>query len=438
LSTQELEVVIITSREDIRRFDRILEQEHYLGPRKPSGDAMRMAVIRDGEWVAVLLWTSAARRLKPRDAWIGWDAAKRSNRLKLVVQNSRFLVPDAAREPNMASRCLAAACRALPALWRGKHGYEPVLAETFTDPELFRGTCYRASGWVRAGQTAGFSRDYRDYYVDNEHPKVLWLRELHPDARRILRSPLLGDANAGAVTPVPGRPLPLRDADAEDLFMALMRVPDPRRNNRTYSMGTLLTTAVMAMLGGASDIRAIHRYAQGLRQDHKALLGYPFNAPRTCRVSPSYNAFYTLLKKLDPCAFADTLDAWYAANRDRLPPAIAMDGKYIGEIAGTLNLVDHATGRPVASRPVPGKGRELKAGRDALAGCFPDGLGGAVVSMDALHASARTVRGIIANDGEYLVKIKGNRPKTLAAVRAKTASSASPFLPSRRKKPTGG
>jgi len=438
LDTQELEVGIIKTREDVRRFDTLLKKEHYLGPRKPSGDAMRTVVTRNGEWVALLLWTSAARRLKPRDTWIGWDAAKRSTRLKLVVQNSRFLVPGAGREPNMASRCLAAACRALPALWRERHGYEPVLAETFTDPELFRGTCYKASGWLRAGDTAGFSRDYRDYYVDNEHPKVLWLRELRPDARDILRSALLKDAHAKAVTPVPERCLPLRDSDVEDLFMALTRVPDPRRNNRTYSMGTLLTVSVLAMLAGASDIQSIRRYAQGMRQDHMALVGFPLNRLKTCRVSPSYNAFYTLLKRLDPSAFADTLDAWYAANRDRLPPAIAMDGKYIGEIAGTLNLTDHATGRPVASRPVPGKGRELKAGRDALRGCFPDGLGGAVVTMDALHASAQTVREVVENDGEYLVKIKKNRPRTLAAMKAKDASSASPFLQSRPRKPTGG
>lgn len=438
MDTQELEVGIIKTREDVRRFDTLLKKEHYLGPRKPSGDAMRTVVTRNGEWVALLLWTSAARRLKPRDAWIGWDAAKRSTRLKLVVQNSRFLVPGASREPNMASRCLAAACRALPALWREKHGYEPVLAETFTDPELFKGTCYKASGWLRAGDTAGFSRDYRDYYVDNEHPKVLWLKELRADARAVLRAAILDGEHAKALTPVPERCLPLRDADAEDLFMALGRVPDPRRANRTYSMGTLLTASVMAMLGGASDLKAIHRYAQGLRQEHMALLGFRRNKLKTCRVSPSYNAFRTLLKKLDPHAFADALDAWYAANRDRLPPAIAMDGKYIGEIAGTLNLACHATGRPVASRPVPGKGHELKAGRDAVRGCFRDGLGGSAVTMDALHASAQTVREVVENDGEYLVKIKKNRPRTLAAMRAKDAASASPFLPSRPRKPTGG
>lgn len=123
-----------------------------------------------------------------------------------------------------------------------------MLAETFADPELFRGTCYKASGWVRAGETAGFSRDYRDYYVDNEHPKVLWLRELRPDARQILRSPILGQSNAGAVTPVPEQPLPLRDTDAENLFMALARVSDPRRNNRTYSRNTRRYSATLSIL----------------------------------------------------------------------------------------------------------------------------------------------------------------------------------------------
>ncbi len=135
-------MVVVKAKKDVARFHRLLRAEHGLGDRPPAGDTLRQAVVRsDGEWVALLLWGSAAYRLKARDAYVGWDAAKRASRLKLVAQNSRFLVVESTREPNLASRALAAALRALPAQWREEHGYAPVLAETFTDPEAHRGTC---------------------------------------------------------------------------------------------------------------------------------------------------------------------------------------------------------------------------------------------------------------------------------------------------------
>nr|HQQ92797.1 DUF4338 domain-containing protein [Kiritimatiellia bacterium] len=88
-----LSVVAVKAKKDVARFHRLLRAEHGLGDRPPAGDTLRQAVVRgDGEWVALLLWGSAAYRLKARDAYVGWDAAKRASRLKLIAQNSRFLV----------------------------------------------------------------------------------------------------------------------------------------------------------------------------------------------------------------------------------------------------------------------------------------------------------------------------------------------------------
>lgn len=44
--------------------------------------------------VAVLCWAGAAKHLKDRDTWIGWDAVTCANRLKLAVQLRRFVVPE--------------------------------------------------------------------------------------------------------------------------------------------------------------------------------------------------------------------------------------------------------------------------------------------------------------------------------------------------------
>jgi len=115
-----------------------------------------------------LLWCSAALRLKDRDTWIGWDTHRRSQRLKLVVNNARFLVPEAERRHNMASRVLAVSTAALAGQYETQYGYRPVLAETFTDPRKHKGTCYRAAGWVAVGETAGYGRHRAEFLAPRD------------------------------------------------------------------------------------------------------------------------------------------------------------------------------------------------------------------------------------------------------------------------------
>jgi hypothetical protein len=98
---------------------------------------------------------------------IGWDPVTRSRRLKLVVQLRRFLVVGKSRKPNLASQCLGLALRELPARWHAEHGYRPLVAESFSDPESHHGTVYKVTNWTCAGETKGFSQDHTDYYLPN-------------------------------------------------------------------------------------------------------------------------------------------------------------------------------------------------------------------------------------------------------------------------------
>jgi len=175
--TGRLQVRLITEPADGQRFDQLLDQQHFLGPRAPSGNHLRQVLTRDGQWVALLLWCSSALCLKDRDDFIGWDPLTRAQRLKLIVNNARFLVLDEARHPNLASQALAAAVAALPGQWLARFGYRPLLAETFTDPEAHAGTCYKAAGWQPVGMSAGFQRNHRcDYFLHHGRPKRIWLR----------------------------------------------------------------------------------------------------------------------------------------------------------------------------------------------------------------------------------------------------------------------
>ena len=56
---------------------------------------------------------------------------------------------------NLASHALGLALRQLAPDWQRQHGSRPVLAETYTDPERHRGTCYKAANWQRVGRTQG-------------------------------------------------------------------------------------------------------------------------------------------------------------------------------------------------------------------------------------------------------------------------------------------
>ena len=127
--------VRVIEGQERERFDALLSEKHYLGESARVGDFLRQVVERDGQWVALMVWGPAALKLKDREAWMGWNAAMAAERLKLVVQNRRFLLlVERGQEPNLASAVLAASCRALAAQWRENFGYEPLIAESFTDP----------------------------------------------------------------------------------------------------------------------------------------------------------------------------------------------------------------------------------------------------------------------------------------------------------------
>jgi hypothetical protein len=425
---REWDVILVSEPADIKRFDRMLADEHWLGASQPVGQYLRQVVVRDGHWVALLTWGPAARRLKERDQSIGWDAAKRAERLKLIVQNRRFLVPERTREPNLASQSLGASVRALPDMWRKHFGYAPLLAETFTDPEAHAGTCYRAAGWTPCGFTAGFSRDAQDYFVDNEHPKKLWLKPLHPEWRERLRTRNLHPDDAPARIDSPERVLPLHAPEVDTLLDALNRVPDPRGRWCPFRVGTVLAIVIMARMCGRNTISAIERYGKALHQKHRKVLELPLDPQTGLYRAPDYMVYYKLLRAIDLDALAATLTGWCRDRAGHLPPCLAMDGKMIRDTIGTLNITDAATGVAVAMAPqrVKKNKGELKTAQRTLAAM--DDLQESVVTGDPLHAQKQTARQIVEQNGEYVLQIKGNQPALhkLAISRRDRA----PFLPS--------
>ena len=158
-------------------WNEYVERYHYLGYRKPFGCPLRYLVRCERGVLGCVLLAGAAKAITVRDEWIGWTAEKRLRNLPWVVNNTRFLILPWVQVRHLASHVLGMVARQVAEDWYQRWGYRPVLMETFVDPRQFRGTCYRAAGWVELGRTTGegLVRAGRTYTTT---PKMVFVRAL--------------------------------------------------------------------------------------------------------------------------------------------------------------------------------------------------------------------------------------------------------------------
>lgn len=425
--------VRVPSRDDVQWFDGVLADRHYLGAGRPVGDYLRQVVEVDAKAVALLVGGPACYALRDRDLWISWSASQRLERLKLLVQNRRFLLlAPKGQSPNLASQALGAALRVLPQQWREHFGYRPVLAESFTDPEAYAGTCYKASNWEAVGYSAGYRRHRADFYIPNDRPKRLWLRPLVADARQVLRSVSVPqDCRAGLVA-APSGTLPVNAPQRGSLLEVFRQGPDPRDANTRYRIGPVLTIIAMALLAGRREIAAIARFATTLTQPQRRRLGLPRKkGTRAFRKVPGYGVFYQLLTRMDPEAFAAHLNRWLQSRAGTLPQALALDGKMIRQAIGLLTLAQHEDGAPQAVAVYDQKEGTARCEQTAAAALVDQlpALDNQIITADPLHCQRHLARSIVEKGGDDLFQVKGNQPHLLQAAQALDALRDTPFLP---------
>lgn len=427
----ELEIKVAHSAQDWRRAKEALGREHGLGAGSEAGDRLCQLVMEDGKLAAVLVWCAAAWHLKDRDEIVGWDAVTRSERLKLVVQLRRFLVLEEARRPNLASRCLGAGLRVVADQWESEHGYRPLLAESFSDPESHAGTIYKATNWMRAGTTKGFSQDHTDYYVPNGRPKRLWLKELVSKACVLMCARELPESSRGAIVGRGGARSPLRNDGLKSLRDAFLEVPDPRNpKSRRHPFSAMLGLIALGLLMGARDVLDIWRKVACLSQSQREAIGLRVRDKQSGRMKmPGYDALNDLLAAVDPNAYARALTAWLQANTGVLPRSLALDGKSVGNgrCGMIITLCRHEDGRPVAMIPATGKKEdcEVSEARALLADPQVE-LVNALITADPLHNKEATARVILEKGGDYLLGTKENTPRRLKG--ATRALEGSPLL----------
>lgn len=417
-----------------RRFDQELCEKHYLRNATLVGQVMRyVAVAPDGRWLALLAWSSAALHLRPRDRWIGWSEAQRAARLGLVARNSRFLVlAERAHYPNLASHLLALCARRLPGDWLAAHGHTVLVAETFVDPEQYQGTCYRAAGWTPLGPTGGFARGHRDYYVDLEHPKQLWVRALHPQARAWLRAEALPPALAAHV-PEPAARSPCTCEKLGSLWQSFHdRLTDPRaRRGKRHLLATILTIAAVATICGERGPKGFAEFAALLSQPQRRRLRCAPHKQTGRLVVPSEPTFRRAFRRIDRAPFHDVLAAWMAEHDPQKLTAVAVDGKTVKGSRQSdrrpvhlLSAVAHHSERLLNPIPIAEKSNEIPA-FDPLLEPLP--LAGTLVTADAEHCQRAHARFLVYQKGaDYLFLAKGNQPTLEALAQSKLPGGLPP------------
>lgn len=284
---------------ELPRWLELVRAHHYLGFGKSAGKRILYVATIDGEWAALLSWAAAALHVRCRDQWIGWDKAVKRRRLKQITNNTRFLILPGVHVKNLASRVLALNLRRIRDDWHAQHGYEILLAETFVDPERYRGTCYLAQGWTPLGLTDGFGHDPRGAYARHGKPKIMLVRQLVPDATQRLRSLLNSDNDTPQII-IDVAKLPL-----DDLVEHMRQIPRVRTQpGQWYPEARLLALTTCALLSGVTGYRAVARYAKTIEPHHLKRLG--IKRDRT----PSVWVIWRLLKRVDADLFDRHVTEW--------------------------------------------------------------------------------------------------------------------------------
>lgn len=162
-------------------FRFLLGRYHYLGYGNTVGENVKYLLgAPDGRPLGALLFGAAAWTCAARDAWIGWSAPQRQERLPWIANNARFLILPWVRVSCLASHGLGLAAARVSRDWQRKYGHGIELLETFVQGERFSGTCYRAAGWRHVGQTTGRTRN-DDRRARPGLPKEVFVKPLGTD-----------------------------------------------------------------------------------------------------------------------------------------------------------------------------------------------------------------------------------------------------------------
>jgi len=342
MNLSEIVVRTVPSSEE-PRFRALMDAHHYLGASPKIGETLWYFAAFRGQWVALLSFSASAWKCKARDCWIGWDSRHQYDRLKLVTNNSRFLILPEAHFPNLASRVLSLCQKRLLVDWPAAFGHPVVLLETFVDPRRFRGTVYKAANWLYLGETKGFRRTTQGYGDKPESPKMVFVKPLMQNARAVLSRPMLEPKYRTG-----GPKIMLTAQQMRSLPRFFADVPDPRRaQGQRHRLSTILALAAGAVLCGMRGYQAIADWAESLGQKARERFGCRIQGSRY--ETPCCYTIRDLLIRVDPEHLDRALQRWNEAFGPQ-DESLAIDGKTMrnaideeGRQTHVMSVVGHET-----------------------------------------------------------------------------------------------
>ncbi len=188
-----------------------------------------------------------------------------------------------------------------------------------------------------------------------------------------------------------------------DLAHHLAAVDDPRDGRGLrHEIGTVLATALCALLCGSRSLRAIGQWAANTPQHIRTRLGCRItDAELGVRTAPSTSTIRRVLLALAPASVA-------ALARPEPADTLAIDGKTLRGSATAHEAAAHVLaaldpgGRIAAQVPVADKTSEIAAVKDLLG---PLDIDQTVVTADALHTQRATARYLTQRGADYILTI---------------------------------
>jgi hypothetical protein len=295
--------------------------------------------------------------------------------------------------------------------WQARYGHPALVVETFVDPEQFCGTVYTANGWEELGKTDGHGRHQRDYYVQHDKPKRLFVRELCRNARRSLQAEHLKPALA--MVEANARPRSRHTVkQIQCIGHQFKAMAEYRQRVESYPLWSLLTIYLLAVLCEAPrGQKDLEKFARRLSQAQRRALDIRPNK-HGHYPAPSQSTWCRLFQEVDTVRLQEVILEIQKQLRGPAPKGelIALDGKEPKHGGGQsiLSAVCVPSQYYLASAIVDTKTNEIPVARQL----FKDlDLRGRFVSLDALHTQTETARHIVLEGGgDYLLTAKDNQP----------------------------
>jgi len=343
MQLEQLSVRPILYQEETKYQD-LMNKHHYLDAIPRIGETIWYVATVQSQWVALISFSAAVLNCKARDSWIGWSYRHRSGRLKLLANNSRFLILPDFHDKNLGSRLLSLCLKRLSSDWLMKYNHPIVLVETFVDPKRYHGGVYRASNWQNIGKTRGFSRITGGYSSQTEDKKLVFVKAIHRRAQKVLSQDKLSHHfNLGEVkmkiTAEQMRSLP-------DFFKD---IEDPRRaQGLRHRLPTVLGVAAGAVLCGMRTYESISDWAENLTQKSREHFNCYYNKGRY--KVPSLSIIRDVLVRVEPEELESAFRCWNKAYAQD-DHSLAIDGKVMcnaldesGRQTQIMSAVGHNTG----------------------------------------------------------------------------------------------